>query len=214
MGDENPIRTQGDYSKTKPRGLQEYHRAPRREQRGTSSIRHHPDGAKRMLIPRSISTWEDLTTRFLAQLFPLGRTAKLRNDILMQTIDQSAGGKLRNLNAEESWALLEVLALYDNESWNDPRDFAKPVKAIALPQDLERSEKIDGVRVQVVLKEYNGPRYEIETRLMNLSRPSKPQSSITRAGPDEVVQMRFGTCCRCGENGEKDEGLRFCTSVF
>ncbi|GJU36869.1 hypothetical protein Tco_1185223 [Tanacetum coccineum] len=37
---------------------------------------------------------------------------------------------------EESWALLEDLALYDNESWNDPRDFAKPVKAIALPQDV------------------------------------------------------------------------------
>nr|GEV32081.1 DNA-directed DNA polymerase [Tanacetum cinerariifolium] len=31
----------------------------------------------------SISTWEDLTTRFLAQFFPLGRTVKLRNDILM-----------------------------------------------------------------------------------------------------------------------------------
>ncbi|GJS36606.1 zinc finger, CCHC-type containing protein [Tanacetum coccineum] len=31
----------------------------------------------------SITTWEDLTTRFLAQFFPLGRTAKLRNDILM-----------------------------------------------------------------------------------------------------------------------------------
>ncbi|GJY76341.1 hypothetical protein Tco_0481457, partial [Tanacetum coccineum] len=28
------------------------------------------------------------------------------------------------------------LAFYDNESWNDPRDFAKPVKAIALPQDV------------------------------------------------------------------------------
>ncbi|GJX75413.1 hypothetical protein Tco_0314008 [Tanacetum coccineum] len=28
------------------------------------------------------------------------------------------------------------LALYDNESWNDLRDFAKPVKAIALPQDV------------------------------------------------------------------------------
>ncbi|GJW21215.1 hypothetical protein Tco_0031837 [Tanacetum coccineum] len=37
---------------------------------------------------------------------------------------------------EESWALLEDLALYDNESWNDPRDFAKPVKAIPLPQDV------------------------------------------------------------------------------
>nr|GEZ40746.1 zinc finger, CCHC-type [Tanacetum cinerariifolium] len=31
----------------------------------------------------SISTWEDLTTRFLAQFFPPERTAKLRNDILM-----------------------------------------------------------------------------------------------------------------------------------
>ncbi|GKB07877.1 zinc finger, CCHC-type containing protein [Tanacetum coccineum] len=30
-----------------------------------------------------ITTWEDLTTRFLAQLFPLGRTVKLCNDILM-----------------------------------------------------------------------------------------------------------------------------------
>ncbi|GKC09923.1 hypothetical protein Tco_1001533, partial [Tanacetum coccineum] len=28
------------------------------------------------------------------------------------------------------------LTLYDNESWNDPRDFAKPVKAISLPQDV------------------------------------------------------------------------------
>ncbi|GJT03338.1 putative ribonuclease H-like domain-containing protein [Tanacetum coccineum] len=31
---------------------------------------------------------------------------------------------------------IEDLALYDNESWNDPRDFVKPVKAIALPQDV------------------------------------------------------------------------------
>ncbi|GJS72790.1 MAK10-like protein [Tanacetum coccineum] len=130
----------------------------------------------------SISTWEDLTTRFLAQFFPPGRTVKLRNDILMfqqhrgeslseawtrfkdliqkvhhhgidlwlkvqifydhvnpitrRTIDQSAGCELRDLNPEESWAILEDLALYDNESWNDRRDFAKPVKTIALPQDI------------------------------------------------------------------------------
>nr|GEV39144.1 zinc finger, CCHC-type [Tanacetum cinerariifolium] len=31
----------------------------------------------------SISTWDDLTTRFLAQFFPPGRTSKLRNDILL-----------------------------------------------------------------------------------------------------------------------------------
>ncbi|GKB17295.1 hypothetical protein Tco_0851218 [Tanacetum coccineum] len=35
-----------------------------------------------------------------------------------------------------SQALLEDLALYDNKNWNDPRDFAKPGKAIALPQDV------------------------------------------------------------------------------
>nr|GEY78817.1 MAK10-like protein [Tanacetum cinerariifolium] len=52
------------------------------------------------------------------------------------TIDQSTGGKLHDLNPEESWVILEDLALYDNESWNNPRDFAKPVKAIALPQDV------------------------------------------------------------------------------
>ncbi|GKA76481.1 zinc finger, CCHC-type containing protein [Tanacetum coccineum] len=38
-------------------------------------LKHLPAG--------SITTWEDLTTRFLAQFFPPGRTAKLRNDILM-----------------------------------------------------------------------------------------------------------------------------------
>ncbi|GJW10377.1 hypothetical protein Tco_1576204 [Tanacetum coccineum] len=81
MGDENPIRTLGDYSKPSYEGYRNTIKLPR-------------------------------------------------------TIDQSAGGKLRDRNAEESWALLEDLALYDNESWNDPRDFAKPVKAIALPQDV------------------------------------------------------------------------------
>nr|GEY49450.1 zinc finger, CCHC-type [Tanacetum cinerariifolium] len=30
-----------------------------------------------------VTTWEDLTTRFLAHFFPPGRTVKLRNDILM-----------------------------------------------------------------------------------------------------------------------------------
>ncbi|GJU57939.1 hypothetical protein Tco_1235705 [Tanacetum coccineum] len=52
------------------------------------------------------------------------------------TIDQSAGGKLRDKNAKESWVLLKDLTLNDNKSWNDPRDFAKPVKAISLPQDV------------------------------------------------------------------------------
>nr|GEU67985.1 MAK10-like protein [Tanacetum cinerariifolium] len=84
----------------------------------------------------SISTWEDLTTRFLAQFFPPKRTSKLRNDILMFQQHQAASDKLRDKSDKESWALLEDLALYDNESWSDPRDSAKPVKAISMPQDV------------------------------------------------------------------------------
>ncbi|GJX47140.1 MAK10-like protein [Tanacetum coccineum] len=107
----------------------------------------------------SITIWEDLTTRFLSQFFPPGRITKLHNDILMfqQHHGESLSEawtrfkdllqkvphhgidlwlQLRDQNVKESWALLEDLALYDNESWNDPRDFAKPVKAITLPQDV------------------------------------------------------------------------------
>ncbi|GJU58113.1 MAK10-like protein [Tanacetum coccineum] len=100
------------------------------------SLRDQASNWLERLPAGSITTWEDLTTRFLAQFFLPKKTAKLCNDILILTIDQSAGGKLRNQNAKESWALLEDLALYDNKSWNDPMDFAKPVKAISLLQDV------------------------------------------------------------------------------
>ncbi|GKE02445.1 hypothetical protein Tco_1390428 [Tanacetum coccineum] len=59
-----------------------------------------------------------------------------------RTIDQSANGKLRDKNAEESWALIEELSLYDNESRNDPRDVAKPVKAISLPHDVPNASDL------------------------------------------------------------------------
>nr|GEU98650.1 zinc finger, CCHC-type [Tanacetum cinerariifolium] len=160
------------------------------------------------LTAGSISTWEDLTTRFLAQFFPPERTFKLQNDILMfqqrqgeslskawtrfkdllqkvphhgidlwlqveifydhvnpttrQTIDQLAGGKLLDKNVEESWELLEDLALYENESWNDPREFAKSVKAISLPQDVlntfdRRLTEIEN-QVQCLIEAYLAPK--------------------------------------------------------
>nr|GEX83046.1 hypothetical protein [Tanacetum cinerariifolium] len=57
-------------------------------------------------------------------------------DLCKQCVETRHSGKLRDRNVKESWALLEDLALYDNESWNDPWDFANPVKAIYLPQDV------------------------------------------------------------------------------
>ncbi|GJY07096.1 MAK10-like protein [Tanacetum coccineum] len=83
------------------------------------------------------------------------------NPVTRRTIDQSAGGKLRDRNVKESWALLKDLALYDNESWNDPRDFAKLVKAIVLPQDVpstfdRRLIKLEN-QVQRLMEAYLAP---------------------------------------------------------
>ncbi|GJY11188.1 hypothetical protein Tco_0379373 [Tanacetum coccineum] len=110
-------------------------------------LEHFPAG--------SITTWEDHTTQSLSEAWTHFKDLLQKiphhgidlwlqvqifydhvNLVTRRTIDQLADGKLRDLNAEESWALLEDLALYDNKSWNDPKDFAKPVKAIVLPQDV------------------------------------------------------------------------------
>ncbi|GKE34874.1 zinc finger, CCHC-type containing protein, partial [Tanacetum coccineum] len=137
------------------------------------------------LLAGSITTWEDLTTRFLAQFFLPGRTTKLRNDIMMLKqyhgeslseawthfkdllqkvphhgidrwlqiqifydhvsfhlkceIDRTGGGKLRNKNADKSWEIIENLALYDHEGWDDIKEFVKLVKAITAPQGITKT---------------------------------------------------------------------------
>nr|GEU30884.1 MAK10-like protein [Tanacetum cinerariifolium] len=107
MGDENPIRTLGDYSKPSHEGYKNTIELPIGNN-VSPSLWHRP------LAP---------SPHFYDHINPVTR----------RTIDQLACGKLRDLKAKESWELLKDLALYDNESWNDPRDFAKPVKVIALP---------------------------------------------------------------------------------
>ncbi|GJZ21660.1 zinc finger, CCHC-type containing protein [Tanacetum coccineum] len=47
------------------------------------SLRDQASNWLERLPAGSITTWDDLTTRFLAQFFPSGRTEKLHNDILM-----------------------------------------------------------------------------------------------------------------------------------
>ncbi|GJV23798.1 zinc finger, CCHC-type containing protein [Tanacetum coccineum] len=189
MGEENPRRTVGDYSRPSHEGYQNTIKVPNGNDMvplRSDTIRlvqnecsfhglwsedpnqHIKDFLKIVdSIDLNVETRErtrlqDLTTRFLAQFFPPGRTSKLRNDILMfqqqqseslseawtrfkdliqkvphhgidlwlqiqifydhvnlitrRTIDQAAGGKLRDKNDEESWALLKDLSLYDNES--------------------------------------------------------------------------------------------------
>ncbi|GJX38497.1 hypothetical protein Tco_0251800, partial [Tanacetum coccineum] len=59
-------------------------------------------------------------------------------NISQDYIDCAAGGKLRNKNADESWKIIENLALYDHEGWNDTKGFAKPVKDISTPQGTSK----------------------------------------------------------------------------
>ncbi|GJR48212.1 MAK10-like protein [Tanacetum coccineum] len=75
-----------------------------------TSLRYQASNWLERLPAGSITTWEDLTTRFLAQFFPPGRTAKFRNDFLM--FQQHHGEYL-----SKAWTL-------------------SPIKLIALPQDV------------------------------------------------------------------------------
>nr|GEU47787.1 hypothetical protein [Tanacetum cinerariifolium] len=99
MRDENPIRTLGEYSKPSHEGYKNTSELVV----GNNVVHLRSDTIwERMrlrlfyfflcdqasnwlkrLSAGSITTWEDLTTRFLAQFFPLGRIAKLCNDIMM-----------------------------------------------------------------------------------------------------------------------------------
>ncbi|GJS47368.1 MAK10-like protein [Tanacetum coccineum] len=192
MGDENPIHALGDYSKPSHEGYRNTIELPvgnnvvplrsdtiRLVQnecsfhglRSEDPNQHLKDFLKlvdSLDLDGSITTWEDLTTRFLAQFFPPGRTEKLRNDILMFQqyhgeslseawthfwdllqkceIDHAARGKLRDKNVDESWEIIDNLALYDHEGWNDIKEFVKPVKAqvrdymVAPTKRMERFE--------------------------------------------------------------------------
>jgi hypothetical protein len=125
----------------------------------------------------SITTWDNLTNRFLTQFFPPGKTAMLRNDILMfeqhqgetfyeawarfkellhkvphhginlwllvqifydhvdyhtkRTIDRAAGGKLRDKNAEESWAIIEEVAADNHEMWEFNHTIKAAINAVS-----------------------------------------------------------------------------------
>ncbi|GJW89450.1 zinc finger, CCHC-type containing protein [Tanacetum coccineum] len=107
MGDANHIRTLEDYSKPSHEGYKNTIELPegnnvvslrsetiRLVQNGCSFHELRFEDPNQYLkdflklldsldLDGSISTWEDLITRFLAQFFPPKRTANLRNDILM-----------------------------------------------------------------------------------------------------------------------------------
>ncbi|GJT97656.1 hypothetical protein Tco_1093174, partial [Tanacetum coccineum] len=54
-------------------------------------------------------------------------------------IDPPAGGKLHDKNDNESWEIIENLALYDHEGWNDSKEHIKPVKAVVVSPNASKT---------------------------------------------------------------------------
>ncbi|GJT89742.1 hypothetical protein Tco_1078587 [Tanacetum coccineum] len=123
MGDENPIFTLGDYSKPSHEGY-------------TNTI--ELSEGNNVVPLRSDTIWLVQNGCSIHGLRSEDPNQHLKDFLkLMDSLNLDVANRERTrLNAEESWALLEDLALYNNESWNNPKDFAKPVKAISLPQDI------------------------------------------------------------------------------
>nr|GEX00783.1 MAK10-like protein [Tanacetum cinerariifolium] len=118
MGDANPIRTLGDYSKPSHEGYR-------------NTIELSVGNNVVPLRPDTIRIHHYMGEFYYS--FPCSNLS-IKKD--RKTSQQYLDVPTTSRNVKDSWALLEDLALYDNESWNGPWDFAKPVKAISLPQDV------------------------------------------------------------------------------
>ncbi|GJY77730.1 hypothetical protein Tco_0483531 [Tanacetum coccineum] len=123
MGDENPIRTLGDYSKPSHEGYK-----------------------NTIELPAGNNVCE---------------------------IDRAADGKLCNKNTDGSWEIIENLALYDHEGWDDTKEFAKPVMAITAPQGITKTsdQRLLELEDQInfLLKGLFGlsPKYQNESPTLN-----------------------------------------------
>nr|GEZ14304.1 hypothetical protein [Tanacetum cinerariifolium] len=152
------------------------------------------------------STWEDVTTRFRSinsfqrltlkspsPCIDLWLQIQIFDDHVNQAtryaIDHSAGGKLRNKSVEESWELIEDLALYDNKSWNDTRDFAKPFKTISLPQDVPSTSdrRLVGLENQVLSSTRSSPMEDPQSS----SNPFKLVNSIETQNGSAFIQSEM-----------------------
>ncbi|GKA75270.1 zinc finger, CCHC-type containing protein [Tanacetum coccineum] len=93
---------------------------------------------KRLSQQGSISTWRIFTTPFLAQFFPPGGTAKLRNDILM--FQQHQGESI-----SEAWTRFKDLLQNDVPITSTNRSLAR-LLLITHPRVMTKWEKEEGCK--------------------------------------------------------------------
>ncbi|GJX90013.1 hypothetical protein Tco_0343339 [Tanacetum coccineum] len=145
MGDENPIRTLGDYSKPNHEGYRNAIELPE----GNNVV---PLRSNTIWLVQNGCSFHGLRSEdpnqhlkdFLKLVDSLDLDVANRERTCLRlfqfSLRDQASNWLEHLPARSisTWEDLtnQDLALYDNESWNDPRDFAKSVKDISLPQDV------------------------------------------------------------------------------
>nr|GEZ23081.1 MAK10-like protein [Tanacetum cinerariifolium] len=136
MGDENHILYLGDYSKPSHEGYRNTIELPK----GNNVVPLRSDTIR--LVQNECSFYKlrsEDPNQHLKDFLKLVDSLDVNGDNREGTRLRLFRFPLRDQASnwlEQSWALLEDLALYENERWNDPEDFAKPVKAISFPQDV------------------------------------------------------------------------------
>nr|GEV55083.1 DUF4219 domain-containing protein/UBN2 domain-containing protein [Tanacetum cinerariifolium] len=166
MGDENPIRTLGDYSKHSHEDYRNTIKLLGGNNVDCKTPKLYPD------VPTTswrISIW----------------SIDLFQGLTIKSSSSWHRSKLRNKNTDESWEIIENLAFYDHEAWNDTKEFAKPVKAISTPQGTSKTAdrrllKLED-RINFLLK---GPRpaplpsstYAPQTYVETVYSNSRPQN--------------------------------------
>ncbi|GKF48613.1 hypothetical protein Tco_0141864, partial [Tanacetum coccineum] len=86
---------------------------------------------------------------------------------------------------------------YDIESWNDPRDFAKPVKAISLPQDVPITSNRHLIelehQVQCLMEAYIAPMQPTQVNKITSSCKNPEQAFVEYASSriDEAGDTRL-----------------------
>ncbi|GJR99615.1 hypothetical protein Tco_0316124 [Tanacetum coccineum] len=136
MGDANPICTLRHYSKPRHEGYRNTIELPEGNNvvplRSDTIWIHHHMGGSYYSFPYSIlPTGKDCKT---PQRYPDVPTTSRR--ISLRSMDSFQGLTPKIPSSWHRYLALKDLTLYDNENWNDPRDFAMSVKAISLPQDV------------------------------------------------------------------------------
>ncbi|GKE38939.1 hypothetical protein Tco_1462344 [Tanacetum coccineum] len=131
MGDENPIYTLRDYSKPSYKGYRNTIELPE----GNNVVHLRSDIIQTTKLCNYILMFQQHQGESLSEAWTCFKDLLQKvphhgidiwlqvqifydhvNPVTKQTIDQSAGSKLHDRKAKESWALLEDLALHDNES--------------------------------------------------------------------------------------------------